>query len=225
MSNEQKHNATNDQEQSSHRNNHTASAEEASTDQNASQNAAADQSRADSAEPSTSDAEDRHEATSGQTQEQDPRIGDERNQQVEQQAREYYDKYMRLHAEFDNFRRRTQKEKYDIIQQASKELVEELLPILDDFERALDTIKEAQAEHPAFNGVELIYHKFWKTLEKRGLKPIEARGEAFDPEYHEALSQTPAPTPDQKGKVVDVIEKGYQLNDKIIRHAKVVVGQ
>lgn len=155
----------------------------------------------------------------------DERVADEKLRELEDQAQAYYDKYLRLNAEFDNFRRRTNKEKYDIIQQASKELVQELLPVLDDFERALGTIKEAQANHPAFNGVELIYAKFRKVLEQRGLQEIEAQDIEFDPEYHEAMTKVQAPSSEQKGKVIDVIEKGYKLNDKIIRHAKVVVGE
>lgn len=155
----------------------------------------------------------------------DERVADEKVKALEDQAQAYYDKYLRLNAEFDNFRRRTNKEKYDIIQQASKELVQELLPVLDDFERALGTIKDAQSEHPAFNGVELIYSKFRKIMERRGLEEIEARDQEFDPEFHEAMTKVPASSPEQKGKVIDVIEKGYKLNDKIIRHAKVVVGE
>lgn len=169
-----------------------------------------------------------HAATPGEEKtedQQDERLADERIQELEEKAQSYYDKYLRLNAEFDNFRRRTNKEKYEIIQQASKELVEELLPVLDDFERALGTIKDAQSEHPAFNGVELIYSKFRKILERRGLVEIEAQDQPFDPEYHEAMTKVQAPSPEQKGFVIDVIEKGYKLNDKIIRHAKVVVGE
>ncbi|MEX0968227.1 MAG: nucleotide exchange factor GrpE [Bacteroidia bacterium] len=137
---------------------------------------------------------------------------------------EYYDKFIRLYSDFENFRRRTLKEKAELITNANASLVAELLPVLDDLERALDSMKLAENED-VLTGVELIYNKLKRTLVSKGLKEMEAIGEPFDPDMHEALTKIQAPNDEMKGKVVDQVEKGYLLNDKIIRHAKVIVGQ
>lgn len=134
------------------------------------------------------------------------------------------EKYLRLYSEFENFRRRTTKERLEWMQNASKDLMVELLPVVDDMERALKSMQQA-GEGKAAEGMELIYKKLYGTLEKKGLKPMNAQGEAFDPEIHEAVTQFDAPTEDMKGKVIDELEKGYFLNDKVIRFAKVVVGK
>jgi len=136
------------------------------------------------------------------------------------------DKYLRLYSEFDNFRRRTAKEKLDMVQTANEDLMSELLPVVDDFERAIKTFDEKDADIKAVkDGVELIYNKFNKALERKGLTVMEGKeGMDFDPELHEAITQIPAPKPKLKGKVVDVIEKGYLLKEKVIRYAKVVIG-
>lgn len=135
------------------------------------------------------------------------------------------DKYLRLYSEFENFRRRTAKEKLDIINTASRELMVDLLPIMDDFERALKSLKDNDADDSAIEGMELISNKFQKTLENKGLKAVEVKaGDEFNDEFHEAITQIPAPSEDLAGKIVDVVEKGYFLNDKVIRFAKVVTG-
>ena len=134
------------------------------------------------------------------------------------------DKYLRLYSEFENFRRRTTKERLEMMQNASKDLMVELLPIVDDMERALKAMQKS-GDSAAVEGMELIFKKMYGTLEKKGLKPMNAQGEVFDPEIHEAVTQFDAPTEDMKGKVIDELEKGYFLNDKVIRFAKVVVGK
>ena len=133
------------------------------------------------------------------------------------------DKYLRLYAEFENFRRRSSKEKLEMIQSANEQLLQSLLPVADDFERAeksFKTLGEKEAE-----GFFLIQNKFKKTLEQYGVKPMEPQIKtSFNPDLHEAITQIPAPEEKQKGKVMDVVEQGYLLNDKVIRFAKVVVG-
>lgn len=131
------------------------------------------------------------------------------------------DKYLRLFSDFDNFRKRTIKERIELSSTASKELITDLLPIIDDFERALSSLEE---NNPAHEGINLIYNKIVKTLKQKGLEEIEAKGQAFDTDYHEALTNIPAPSDELKGKVVDVVQKGYTLGGKVIRFARVVVG-
>lgn len=136
------------------------------------------------------------------------------------------DKYTRLFAEFDNYKKRTAREKVELIQSASKDVLSKLLPILDDFDRALGAMQIAQEVESLKQGVELVSQKFKKTLAQEGLKEMEnIIGQPFDPEYQEAITAIPAPSEDLKNKVVDVVEKGYFLNDKVIRFAKVVIGQ
>lgn len=134
---------------------------------------------------------------------------------------ELKDKYLRLFAEFDNYKRRTSKERLDILKTASSDVLRELLPIMDDFDRAATAAGEAGLP----DGVQLIQEKLVNTLSKKGLKAMESTGEPFDAELHEAITEIPAPAEAMKGKVIDTIEKGYTLNDKIIRYAKVVVGR
>lgn len=138
---------------------------------------------------------------------------------------ELKDKHLRLFADFDNFKKRTSKEKTEIQKNASEDVLKELLPIIDDFERALETAEDAKDVESVKEGMKLIYQKMLKTLGHKGLQAMESQGEDFDAEYHEAVSEIPAPSEDMKGKVMDEIEKGYYLNDKIIRFAKVVVGK
>lgn len=137
---------------------------------------------------------------------------------------ELKDKYLRLYADFENFRRRTAKEKIDLIASANGELMKSILPVVDDFERAMQSFETTTEIEPLKEGVGLISHKFFKTLESKGLKPMNSKGEVFDAEIHESVTQFPAPSEDLKGKVIDEVEKGYYLNDKVIRYAKVVVG-
>ncbi len=136
-------------------------------------------------------------------------------------------KYLRLYSEFDNYRKRTSKEKLDIIQRANENLILNLLPILDDFQRALKTIdiKRATSVEDKEEGFRLIHQKLFNNLEKTGLKEIEDPvGEDFDVDKQEAINQIPAPKPELSGKVIEEIEKGYMLNDKVIRYSKVIIG-
>ncbi|MCF0053350.1 nucleotide exchange factor GrpE [Dyadobacter sp. LJ53] len=137
---------------------------------------------------------------------------------------EMKDKYIRLYADFENFRRRTAKEKLEMISGASADMVKVILPIVDDFERAKVSFESTTEIDALKEGVDLIYTKLFKTLETKGLKPMVSKGETFDAELHESIAQFPAPSEDLKGKVIDEIEKGYFLNDKVIRYAKVIVG-
>lgn len=135
------------------------------------------------------------------------------------------DKYLRLMAEFDNYKKRTVKEKLDMMKNAAEDTMSALLPVLDDFDRAKKAADQNDKGDLFSEGIGLVYKKLYATLERRGLKPMDSNGAPFDPEVHEALTEIPAPTEDLKGKVVDTVEQGYWLNDRIIRHAKVVVGK
>ena len=136
------------------------------------------------------------------------------------------DKFLRLFAEFENYKKRTTRERIELFKTAGQEVMTSLLPVVDDFERALSHIDDDKEAEELRKGVLLIYQKFYKTLEQKGLSKIETNpGDTFDAEFHEAITQIPAPTDDLKGKVIDCIEKGYKLGDKIIRYPKVVIGQ
>lgn len=135
------------------------------------------------------------------------------------------DKYLRQAAEFDNYRKRVLKEKSELIQNGGESVISSLLPVIDDFERALQNMEKSDDTAALKEGVELIYQKFMKTLESNGLKTIETKEADFNTDFHEAVAMIPAPNDDSKGKVVDCVQKGYKLNDKVIRHAKVAVGQ
>ncbi|OFX60318.1 MAG: nucleotide exchange factor GrpE [Bacteroidetes bacterium GWA2_30_7] len=138
---------------------------------------------------------------------------------------ELQDKYLRLSAEFDNFRRRSLKEKSDYFKNAEEEVLIKIIPVVDDFERALKYIDTAKDLTSIKDGIQLIYNKLKDFLNQRGVKPIESLNQEFNTDLHEALTKIPAPNDELKGKVVDEIEKGYYLNDKIIRFAKVVIGE
>ena len=141
------------------------------------------------------------------------------------ECKELQNKFVRLYSEFDNFRKRTAKEKIDITKTASENVLRDLLPVLDDFERAIANNESVEDAESLKEGFGLIHNKLFKNLEVKGLSSMESKGETFDVDKHEALTNIPAPSEDMKGKVVDVVEKGYLLNDKVIRFAKVVVGQ
>lgn len=138
---------------------------------------------------------------------------------------EQKDKYIRLYAEFDNYRRRTMKEKEDLIKTAGQGVIKDLLPVIDDMERAKAAFSASNDLEALQNGFELIMQKFMQTMLNKGLKEMTSTGEDFNPEWHEAIAEIPAPAEEQKGKVIDTTEKGYYLNEKIIRYAKVVVGK
>lgn len=144
---------------------------------------------------------------------------------LEEEVKTLKDKYVRLYSDFENYKRRSARERLEIISNANKELIADLLPVLDDFERAVNVSQENTEMASALEGIQLVYNKFSKILEQKGLKVMEiSPGDAFDSEYHEAVAQIPAPNDALKGKIVDVIEKGYYLGDKVIRFAKVVTG-
>jgi molecular chaperone GrpE len=139
---------------------------------------------------------------------------------------EMKDKYLRLYAEFDNYRKRTLREREDMIKTAAQDTIKAIIPTLDDFERAIKASKaEAENNSTIIEGVVLIQEKLLRTLEQQGLKAMESDGQPFNPDMHEALTKVPVPNEELKGKVIETIEKGYYLKDKIIRYAKVVVGQ
>jgi len=145
----------------------------------------------------------------------------EEKEKVEKEKKEY----LFLMAEFDNFRKRTIKEKGEIIRNAAESAMKGLLPIVDDFERGIDALKDLSDTDPAKEGMILIYNKLVKYLEQNGVKAIESTGAVFDPEFHEAIAMVPVTDEEQKGKVIDTPTKGYTINDKVLRYAKVAVGE
>lgn len=148
-----------------------------------------------------------------------------KTEEAENKAREWQDKYIRLSAEFDNYRKRTLKEKADLMKYANEELLKKILPVIDDFERGIQIIDKSEDIVALKTGIHLIYNKFSDFIKQNGLKEIDAINQLFDLDHHEAMTKIPAPSEDLKGKVVDVIEKGYTLGDKVIRYSKVVVGE
>jgi len=148
-----------------------------------------------------------------------------REEQLEQECAEYKDKYIRLAAEFDNFRRRTLKEKADLIKSGGESVLSNMLFVIDDFDRAVDAISTAQDISALKEGIDLILNKFKSFLTQNGVQEIEAKEQDFDTDKHEAITKIPAPSEELKGKVVDVIQKGYMMHDKVIRFAKVVIGE
>ena len=148
---------------------------------------------------------------------------DKQFDELKEKYDELNDKYLRLFSEFDNYRKRTAKEKIELSKTASESIMVDLLPILDDFERAIQTMENKETD-ANYEGVVLIYNKLKRTLEQKGLEEINAQGATFDTDEHEALTNVPVGDESQKGKVLDVIQKGYKLNGKVIRYARVVVG-
>lgn len=148
-----------------------------------------------------------------------------KEEQLTIQIAEATDKYARLVAEFDNYKKRTSKERVELIQNAGQGVIKNLLPVLDDFDRALTSMATAQDVQSVKEGIELVNNKLRKFLEHEGLKEMEIIGQPFDADFQEAITAIPSPTEDLKNKVIDVVEKGYFLNDKVIRFAKVVIGQ
>jgi molecular chaperone GrpE len=149
----------------------------------------------------------------------------EQVQKLSSELGEAKDKYLRLYSEFENFRRRTTKERIDLIKTANQDLMVALLPVVDDFERAQKALDQTEDHKTSKEGFELIYNKFNNILKQKGLKTMEvAAGAEFDTEFHEAISQMPSADGSMKGKIIDVVEKGYLLEDKVVRFAKVVTG-
>ena len=172
-------------------------------------------------EEATQDAQD----TDGSPEGDAAESGDATGETVgdEEGADEWRDKYLRLYAEFDNFRKRTMRERGDLVRSAGRDLMEALLPVLDEYERAMSAA-EGQGVEKDMEGTQLIVQKMRGILESKGLKRMEAKGAEFDIDLHEAIAQVPAPEVDLKGKVIDVVEPGYKLHDTVLRFAKVVVG-
>ena len=147
-----------------------------------------------------------------------------RLQKLQAEVDELRDKNLRLVAEFDNFRKRSAKERIELISTAGKDVVQSLLDALDDSYRALKQMETDNDATSIKEGATLVFHKFQHLLQQKGLKPMDCQGKEFDADLHEAITEVPAPTEDMKGKILDVVQPGYYLNDKLIRHAKVVVG-
>ncbi|AZI26095.1 nucleotide exchange factor GrpE [Pedobacter agri] len=145
-------------------------------------------------------------------------------EKLQAEVQQLNDKYLRLYAEFDNYKRRTQKERVELLQTAGKDVIVSLLPVLDDFDRALKAMETAADVAPVKEGILLVSTKLKNTLAQKGLKDVESINQPFDTDFHEAITNIPAPSDDLKGKVIDEVEKGYTLNDNVIRFAKVVVG-
>lgn len=178
-------------------------------------------------EGATNGTENQTGAEAGVTAEQQaaqPEAAAAEVEQLKAQVEELKDKYLRQAAEFDNFRRRTAKERIEYMQTAGKEVIESLLDVLDDSDRAMGQMEKTNDLSQIKEGIQLVFGKLRQTLAARGLKPMEAKGQEFDADLHEAITEIEAGD-EWKGKVVDEIIKGYYLNDKIIRHAKVVVGK
>ena len=146
-------------------------------------------------------------------------------EKLQREVADWKDKYTRLFAEFDNFRKRTIKERADLISSSTADVLKDMLPVIDDFDRAVKANENVDDITVVKEGFVLIHNKFYKKLESKGLKPIDAQGKPFDTDFHEAITSFPAPSEDMKGKVVDEVEKGYLLNDKVLRFSKVVIGQ
>lgn len=150
---------------------------------------------------------------------------EEQLEKAESELLDLKDKHIRLQAEFDNYRKRTLKERMELLKTASESLLISILPVIDDFDRAVQTLDAVEEEGHLKDGVMLIYNKFQDFLKQNGVKEIEAKEQTFDTDLHEAITTFPAPTEELKGKIIDVVQKGYYLNDKVIRHSKVVIGE
>jgi molecular chaperone GrpE len=165
------------------------------------------------------------EAQSGSTHLNEPVAEESVIEKLEEELKEAKDKHLRLAAEFDNFKRRNAKERIELIQTAGKEVITNLLDVLDDYERAQKQLETSDDVTQVKEGISLIFNKLKTILQAKGLKPMETINKDFNPDLHEAITEIPAPNDELKGKVLDEVVKGYYLNDKIIRHAKVVVGK
>ena len=164
------------------------------------------------------------ETTPEEAEEKEPEA-EKKEPTTEEKLAELQDRYLRLSAEYDNFRKRTLREKIDLQKSANESLLETLLPVADDFDRAIQSVDEAKDIVAVKEGLNLISGKFNGFLSQQGVKEIEAMNKAFDTDLHEAITKIPAPTKKLKGKVVDVIQKGYYLNERVLRYAKVVIGE
>lgn len=176
----------------------------------------------DNATSQNTNAEQQNEPQTEMTAEEQLKSSlDALNTELEEQK----DKYLRLAAEFDNFRRRTRKEKDELTKNGGEKTISTILPIIDDMERAIENAQKTDNIQAVIEGLDLIYQKFLKILAQEGLERMEPKGESFDTDFHEAIALVPAADEEQKGKVLDCVQTGYKLNEKVIRHAKVVVAQ
>ena len=169
------------------------------------------------------DDQNENNATDNMSADEQP--NDSQTEKMSEELSEWRDKYVRLSAEFDNYRKRTLKEKMELVATASEDVIKSLLPVLDDLDRALQAMNSASDVAAVREGVVLISNKLCETLRNKGLVEIDAMQKEFDTDYHEAITKIPAPDDNLKGHVVDVVQKGYMLKDKVIRHSKVVVGE
>lgn len=169
--------------------------------------------------PSDDTGKDNEQQQEGEAEEVNP------TEQLQKELEESKDKYVRLSAEFDNYRKRTQREKMDLIKYGSEDVMKAMLPLIDDIERAIKHMDGAKDVDAVKEGVELIHVKFKEFLKGNGVQEIEAQGLELDTDVHEAVTKIPAPEKKMKGKIVDVVEKGYKLNEKVIRFSKVVIGE
>ncbi len=165
------------------------------------------------------------EALNGSTHLNEPVAEESALEKVKEELKEAGDKYLRLAAEFDNFKRRNAKERVELIQTAGRDVITDLLEVIDDYDRAQKQLETSEDVQQIKEGVSLIFNKLKNKLQAKGLRPMESINKEFDPDMHEAITEIPAPSEDLKGKVLDEVVKGYYLNDKLIRHAKVVVGK
>jgi molecular chaperone GrpE len=181
------------------------------------------QQQSDSAEATDVEAENETDEKAGDEAPEEDK--DEKIKNLEESLEKEKKEYLFLMAEFDNFRKRTLKEKEQLLKNGAESAMLDLLPVVDDFERAMKAIEDGGDIASVKEGVDLIYSKFLKYLDKNNVKAIDSTGKDFDTEFHEAVTMFPAPDEKQKGKVIDTVLKGYTINDKVLRHAKVVVGQ
>ncbi len=163
--------------------------------------------------------------TNEQIEKQNPDWEPEKTDNVSDELAEMKDSYLRLMAEYDNFRKRTLKEKAELIKNGGERVLTSILPIVDDFERAMENIKKATDVESVTEGIDLIYNKFLSFLSQNGVKPLEAKGQPFNDEFHDAVAVVATQDEGQKGTIIDCMQTGYTLNDKVIRHAKVVVAE
>ncbi len=172
-----------------------------------------------------SDESAENEAEQASTEEGDSTENNDPVKKSKAELAELKDKYLRLYADFENYRKRTAKESLELRKVAGQEILSSLLPVMDDFDRAKQIAEKPDSKETFSEGIQLLYHKLQSVLKQKGLQKMESNGEVFDPELHEAITEIPAPSEDMVGKVIDTVEPGYFLNDKIIRYAKVVVGK
>ena len=171
------------------------------------------------------DLEEKVQSAEAEVKEEQKEEASESIEEVKKKLEEMNDKYLRLSAEYDNYRKRTLKEKMELTKSAGASVILALLPVIDDFDRALAHLDDAKDLDAVKEGILLIYSKFKEFLAQQGVSEIEATNKEFDTDHHEAITKIPAPSEEMKGKVIDTVEKGYMLNDKVIRFAKVVVGE